>query len=219
MKIRVVLVSDNVLLRHGMRVLVGAGEGIEVVGESRPRVAALAGIARRHAHVAVLGLEDDGLDFLGLLCDVVVPATRVLVVSGSHDADVHLRVLRAGAMGIVPKEQLVESLVPALRELRAGCAWVDGALMAQVICRLANPAAAKCEGTDGRSLTPREREIAALVSRGLHNREVAARLFLSEGTVRNHLTVIFRKLGLAHRCDLIVRWINRAGDVRAPGAP
>ena len=218
MKIRVVLVSDNAPLRAGMRALVEAGEGMAVVGESRPRVAALGGIACRHAHVAVLGLEDDGLDFLALLCDALVPTTRVLVVSGSSDADVHLRVLRAGAMGIVPKARLVESLVPALRELCAGRAWVDGALMAQVICRFANPAA-RCHGIDDRSLTAREREIAALVSRGLHNREVAARLFLSEGTVRNHLTVIFRKLGLAHRCDLIVRWIDHTADARATEAP
>ena len=208
---RIVLVGDNASLRAGMRALIGGHEGLEVVGEARGRAAALAGVSRSRPHVVVLDLDGAGdPGFACELCDAIGPASRLLAVTAAQDAALHYGLLRAGAMGILLKDQLVECLVAAIRELCAGRAWLDGAVMAEVLRRMARDEGGGCgpqrAPVDDSVLTPREREIARLVSQGLGNRGVAERLFLSEGTVRNHLTVIFRKLGRTDRCDLIAHW-------------
>jgi len=124
----------------------------------------------------------------------------VLVVTGSTDANEHLRVIQAGAMGLVLKEQASAVLLTAIEKLHSGEAWLTGSLTAAVLSRI---------GTDGdpetqkiASLTKREREIIVLVAQGCKRSEIAEKLFLSETTVRNHLTSILAKLELNDRFEL-----------------
>jgi DNA-binding NarL/FixJ family response regulator len=113
-----------------------------------------------------------------------------------------------GALGIVRKDEAEEIVIHAIEEVHAGHAWLDGDTMGRVLARLRQP----CEGTHEAdpealmvsSLTKREREIITLVCHGCKNRQVADRLLMSEGTVRNCLTAIYGKLDVSNRFGLIV---------------
>jgi DNA-binding NarL/FixJ family response regulator len=204
---RVLLLNENAEVCAGLRALIESREGFEVLGQVPGRVDALAIIRRTLPDILLLDLDrPERLEFLPDLCAAAVDS-RVLVLTGLRDPSLHYRALRLGAMGIVLKEQVVESLGDALQEVHAGRAWIDGAVMALVLARLAhgneNDTRIGGKAANAAPLTRRERQIVDLVTRGLRNQKVADQLFLSEGTVRNHLTVIFRKLGLADRCELI----------------
>lgn len=204
---RVLLLNENPEVCPGLRALIESREGFEVLGQARGRDDALAIVSRTRPDVILLDLaRAEKLEFLAELCPAAEDA-RVLVLTGLRDPGLHYRALRLGAMGIVLKEQVVESLGDALEEVHAGRAWIDGAVMAQVLAHLSRGGKDEpCLGgkiARAAPLTRREHQIVDLVTRGMRNRKVADQLFLSEGTVRNHLTVIFRKLGLADRCELI----------------
>jgi DNA-binding NarL/FixJ family response regulator len=204
--VRVVLLEESAELFAGLRALIESRKGFEVLGGARGRDDALAIVSRTRPDIILLDLaRAETLEFLVELRRVA-EGSRILVLTGARDPAVHYRALRSGAMGIVMKEQ-VESLGDALEAVHAGRAWIDGAVMAQVLALLAR-GGEEAERTRARidraaTLTRRERQIVDLVTLGMRNQEVADQLFLSEGTVRNHLTAIFRKLGLSDRCELI----------------
>lgn len=197
--VRVLLLDERPDLGAGLRALIESREGFAVVGQARDRGEALAMLTRTRPDLIVLDLDRSGK--LELLAELRAPSegSRIVVLTGLQDPGLPYRALQMGVMGIVPKDELVESLGDALEAVHAGRAWVDGGVMARVLAH-ASPAAREQPIP---LLTRRERQIVELVTRGLRNQTVADRLFLSEGTVRNHLTAIFRKLGLADRCELI----------------
>jgi DNA-binding NarL/FixJ family response regulator len=202
-RIRVAVVDDNVSLRAGLRALIEVRDELEIVADGRRDAAALAAIASERPSVIVVGIDAaDGLDFLVQPRDGACADSRPLVVTASKDPALHYAMLCRGAMGILPKEELAEALGAAILCVHAGRAWIDSAIMSDVLAHMEHPREHIGDGV----LTPREHEIASLVSRGLRNPCIAERLFLSEGTVRNHLTVIFRKLDVTDRYGLMARW-------------
>lgn len=203
---RVVLVDANAALRAGLRALIESRDDLDVV-EAAPDVGALAAIARKRSVIAVVCVDDgDGLELLARLHRLAGPDSRLLVVTASRDPALHYDLLCRGAVGIVPKDQVPEAFLAAVACLQAGGAWLDGDMVCHALER--RDIADMSRAAD--LLTQREREIAVLASRGLHNSRIAERLFLSEGTVRNHLTVIFRKLGVNDRYELIARWASKS---------
>ena len=208
--VRILLINNHVTFCAGLRVLIESQHGLNVIGEARDHADALVIAARDRPDIILLDLDLDtanGLDLLSELRAAAIGA-RFLVLTGLHDPTAYYRALQLGALGIVLKEQIVESLTHAIKEVYAGKAWLDGAVMAKVLDCLSSgieqAAQTDSEAAKVATLTGREREIIALVSEGLRNQQIANRLFISEGTVRNHLTVIFDKLELSDRCALIV---------------
>jgi two-component system, NarL family, nitrate/nitrite response regulator NarL len=122
-----------------------------------------------------------------------------------RDVNLNLQALQQGAMGVVTKDQASENLIQAIQKINAGEAWLDGVTTAKMITYLADlssrpdPEAAKIG-----ALTQREYKIIQLVCEGHKNQGIADCLLISEGTVRNHLTVIYHKLGVKDRFGLIV---------------
>lgn len=222
--IRVGIIEDHSIMRAGLRVMLTAYPDIEIVGEAADREEAfeISTLKRPHVLLVDLQLGDvSALDFLEEL--MAVSGARAIIVTGSSNDDEIHRSIQAGATGLVFKYEEPDVLVRAIRKVHAGEAWLSRTLMTSAISRLrasrsavpANPESVKIA-----TLTPREREIVALVATGLGRQGIAAKLCVSEGTVRNHLTSIFGKLDLSNQLGLVF-YAQRHGldKVPDPAAP
>ena len=205
--IRIVVIDDHVIVRAGLRMLIDNHEGMIVVGEAGTRIDAVAITAHEQPDIILLDLDiggESGLDFLRELLGSAAHA-RVLVLTGVREPEAHRRAVHLGAMGLVFKDKAAEVLINAIEKVHAGEVWLDRSLTASVLSEksqadqtgMTDPEAEKIG-----SLTAREREIVGLVCEGLKNKQIGERLFISEATVRNHLTSILGKLGLSDRFEL-----------------
>ncbi len=231
--LRVLLADDQALVRLGFRMLLDGyedgGRGVEVVGEAADGRAAVTMAAALDPDVVLMDVRMPVLDGIGATRQVVDAAaaagraTRVLVLT-TFDLDEHaFAALRAGASGFLLKDVQPDELVRALRAVAAGDAVLTPRLTRHLL-RAAEevlPGAPEAPGGDGHDdrlreqldgLTPRERDVLAEVARGRSNGEVAARLHLSEPTVKGHVGRLLAKLGLRDRVQVVV-WAYRAGVV------
>jgi DNA-binding NarL/FixJ family response regulator len=211
--IRVVIVEDHAIVRTGLRMLIESQPGMEVIGESAKATDALKA-GHGPADIILLDLDlgdENGQDHLPDILRVFASA-RVIVLTATADSESHLLAAACGARGIVMKEQAPETLVQAIRSVHAGEAWMGQSLVTAVLNRLSqshmerqekNPEAEKI----GR-LTPREREIVTLITRGFNGGSISEELRISKATVRNHLTSILAKLELSNKFELAVYAFN-----------
>jgi two-component system, NarL family, nitrate/nitrite response regulator NarL len=207
--IRVLLVEGHALTRAGLRMIIDKEKGYNVVGEAGSSAEAVSLAATLRPDVVLIDLDpggEDALAFVEALRAAAVPA-RILVLSGRHDADLHRRAVRMGVRGIVAKGNPAVALLKSIRKVHEGELWLDRAFTAELITEMADRESGRARaperpGID--SLTAREREVVALVAEGLKNKEIAARLFVSDITVRHHLTSIFSKLDLPDRLALVI---------------
>lgn len=219
--IRVLLVDDHVVIRTALRMLMQSKPGITMIGEAGSRAEALELAARERPDIILLDLELDGesgLDFLPELLNVS-NQSRVIILTGVRDQEVHHRAVSLGAMGVVRKDNAVDVLIGAIERVYAGEAWLDPSLTARVLSEMTRSGKAKKEDPEAAkiaTLTEREREVLTIVGEGLKNREIAERLFISEWTVRHHLTSIFDKLGVSDRVELIL-YAYRHNLAKPPG--
>ncbi|MBV9787154.1 MAG: response regulator transcription factor [Chloroflexi bacterium] len=218
--VRIMLVDDHTVVRAGLRMLIESRPGLHVVGEAATTGEALTVAAQAQPDIILLDLDlggDSGLDILPELFTTAKQA-RVLMLTGVRDPEEHHRAVRLGAMGVVVKEKAADDLLKAIEKVHAGEVWLDGALMARVLGRSGpvgemtpvNPETARIN-----SLTEREREVIALICEGLQNKLIGERLFISETTVRHHLTSIFDKLGVTNRLELVI-YAYRHGLAKLP---
>jgi len=125
-----------------------------------------------------------------------------------RDPEAHREAVRRGAMGLVLKEHAAETLLEAIAKVGAGEVWLEPSMVARVLGELTRPQTAQQpispEAAKIATLTAREREVITLVGEGLRNQHIAERLYISEATVRHHLTAIFAKLGVADRFELAI---------------
>lgn len=205
--IRVVVADDMALVRGGMKMILEADPEIRVVGEAADGAAAVEEIIRTSPDVAVMDIrmpDVDGIEATRRL-QQRMPGVRVLVVTTFHLDEYVLAALRAGAAGFLLKDTAPDSLVGAVRTVAAGDALLSPAVTRQLIEHYVRRPTPDEELT-GRlaELTPRELDVARLVARGMTNAEIAAQLFLGEGTVKTHVTSILSKLGLRNRTQIVV---------------
>jgi two-component system nitrate/nitrite response regulator NarL len=205
--IRILLIDDHVIVRAGLRMLIENHKGMVVVGEAGTRIDAIAIAGREKPQVILLDLDmgkESGLDFLRELLDAAAGA-RVVMLTGVRDPEAHRRAVHLGAMGLVLKDKATEVLIKAIEKVHAGEVWLDRSLTASVLSEMSQAREIRRADPDARrisSLTDREREIVGLVCEGLKNKQIGDRLFISEATVRNHLTSILSKLELSDRFEL-----------------
>jgi DNA-binding NarL/FixJ family response regulator len=188
-----------------------------VVGEASGRSDALALATMEQPDIVLLDLHLGNQDAIDFIPDLHAAArtTRVLVLTGVSDPDIHTRAMLTGAVGVVLKEQSAAVLVKALEKVSKGEAWIDRATMANVLTELSHrngTVEIDYDAAKIATLTEREKQVVGLVCAGLKNKEIANRLFISESTVRHHLGSIFSKLGVSSRLDLII-YANRQGLV------
>jgi two-component system response regulator DevR len=200
--ISVFLLDDHEIVRRGIADLLEHEDGITVVGEAGVAAGTAAAIIDSGATVAVLdGRLPDGSG-IDVCRDVKSqrPETGCLILTSYDDDEAVLAAVLAGANGYLLKEVRANRLVDAIRRVANGESLLDPALTERVLARI--NAAAPASPLDG--LTPRETEILALVAEGMSNREIGARLFLAEKTVKNYVSGILSKLGMQRRTQAAV---------------
>ena len=211
--IRVLLIDDHRVVREGLRMLIESHPGFKIVGEADNGSASLAILEKNPADIILFDLDlgsEDGLDLLPKLLAVAGNA-KVLVLTGTRSEENHRRAILLGAMGIVHKEKASDHLIKAMEKVFDGEVWLDRSALGRFFSeRSRSPEAANIK-----TLTEREREVVTLIGEGLKNKQIAERLFISETTVRHHLSSVFNKLNVSDRLELVI-YAYRHGLAKPP---
>jgi two-component system nitrate/nitrite response regulator NarL len=207
--IRILMIDDHAVLRTGLRMIIENHAGMIVVGEAENRSESLAAIANEAPDIILLDLDlgdENGLDLLPELI-ATVPDARIILLTGLRDPQVQRRAILLGAMGLVSKQKAADTLIQAIKKVYAGEVWLDRAMIASILNDRINTSVAADQNVEAlriAKLTDREREVIMLIGEGIKNRQIAARLYISEATVRHHLTSVFAKLGVTDRFELVI---------------
>jgi DNA-binding NarL/FixJ family response regulator len=199
-QLRLIIADDHALFRQGLRSLL-ALEGLEVAAEVEQASGLEDALAANPCDILLLDLQMEqwSMDQIAELSR----KTAVIVLTANESVETGLTALRLGARAIVQKRFAIESLITAIQAVADGLVWMPPAMQAALVGQ---------DGPAAKKLTPRESEIVRYVAVGMRNAEVAARLSLSESTVKTHLTNIFQKLGIRDRIEL-TRYAIKTGLV------
>jgi DNA-binding NarL/FixJ family response regulator len=206
-RIRVVVADDQALMRGAVRATLETAADISVVGEAATGFAVVEEVARLRPDVAILDLELSGIDGLEATRRVQAraPQTRVVILTSQHTDEHVLGALRAGAAGFLLRDVVPEVLASAVRAAAAGEAPLAPAVVRRLIDEfIVGPRPDDWLERALEELSGREREVMLLVARGMTNAEIARHVYLSEKTVKTHVTRILTKLGLRNRAQIVV---------------
>jgi DNA-binding NarL/FixJ family response regulator len=194
--IRVLIVDDHAVVREGLRTFLDLQDGIEVVGEAGDGEQAVREAERLRPDVVLVDLvmpKLDGVQTMRALRERV-PLARAVVLTSYLDDERLLPAIRAGAAGYLLKSVQPQELARAVRTAAAGEALIDPAVAARLVEALDSGREDRAE-----QLTPREREVLALLARGFANKRIAAELGIAEKTVKTHVSNVLAKLGVSDR--------------------
>ena len=205
MTIQVLVVDDQSMVRAGFRMLLGDETDIEVVAEASNGLEAIAQVARFHPDVVLMDIRMPELDGLEATRRILATdaSARVLILTTFNLDDYVYEALKAGASGFVLKDDPPEQLIAAVRTVAAGDALLSPTVTRGVIQQFTRlhreppPAAVD-------TLTSRELDVFRLITRGLSNAEIGQELFISDTTVKTHVTRLLQKLDLRDRAQAIV---------------
>ena len=208
MTVRVLIADDQPLIRTGLRILLGAQDGIEVVGEASTGAGAVTESARLAPDVVVMDIRMPGTDGIQATAQVIrqPAAPRVLVLT-TYDIDEYVYdALAAGASGFLLKDARPEELVDGVRVIAAGDALLAPAVTRRLIGLFVTGAHARVRRHDARldALTEREREVLGLLAQGMSNAEISAALHVSGNTTKTHVARILAKLDLRDRVHAVI---------------
>ena len=205
MTIRVLVADDQSMVRAGFRMLLGGEEDMEVVAEASNGIEAVAQAARFNPGIILMDIRMPELDGLQATRRILAAdkTARILILT-TFDLDEYVfEALHAGASGFVLKDDSPEQLIAAIRTVAAGDALLSPTITKRVIQKFARtPRAAPPKELD--ELSERERDVFHLMTRGLSNAEIGKQLFISETTVKTHVTHILQKLSLRDRVQAVV---------------
>jgi DNA-binding NarL/FixJ family response regulator len=204
-RIRLLIVEDHPLYRKGLRMVLGAVDDFEVVGEATDGRQAVELALDLRPDVVMMDLQLPGQSGIAAIREIVAirPETRILVVTLFQDDDSVFAALRAGARGYILKDSDEEDMLRAIRAIAAGETLFSGAVASRVLAYFQHvrPVASPAFPT----LTGRERDILSLLAQGRSNAAIAQELSLSVKTVANNVSAIFGKLQVSDRAEAIVR--------------
>lgn len=205
MTISVLLVDDHLVVRTGLRALLGTQPDLDVVAEAASGEDALAVVERSSPDVVMMdlamGAGMDGIEAIRQLRRRTPQPAILVFTTYDSDADI-VRAVDAGAMGYLLKDADPEEIFAAIRGAVQGRSFMSAPVASRLFQQLRNP---------GEVLTPREAELLSLLIEGLSNRELGKRLFISEATVKTHLAHIYAKLGVDTRAAAIATALRREG--------
>ena len=206
-KIRIVIAEDHRLFREGLRSILKDDKSLEIVGEAVNGLQAINVVSDLKPDVVLLDITMPVMDGIQVIPVIRQKSagTKVLMLTASKDEGKVLKSLQAGAKGYLSKDTSTSSLIKAIKVVHKDQLWVQRKLVA----RFFNGDFVGDLGKEDRqdkakaNLTPREQDILLLLTKGFTNKEIANDLFISEKTVRNHLTKVFRKLNVNRRIEAI----------------
>lgn len=220
MPLRVAIADDQALMRAAFRTILEAA-GFVIAGEAATGDDAFALVRREQPDVVIMDVRMPGSDGLGATARIAsqYPSVRVLVLTTFDLDDYLFGALRAGAAGFLLKNAAPEDLIAAVRRLAAGDAVLDPAVIARVMARFAvssdgrgigagpgriagQPDRSRAAGVA--SLTSRERDVLALLARGMSNAEIAASLAVGDATAKTHVSRVLAKLGVRDRLQAVI---------------
>lgn len=206
--IKVLIADDDAIVREGLKMIISSQQDMSVSGEARNGNEALRMCREIRPDVALMDIRMPE-------CDGITAAEKMLaeklcaplLLTTFDEEDFILRALKSGINGYILKNSPAERIISAVRTVSVG-----GTVFQQDILEYIRGRIDIAPDTGGREifalLSPRETDIVKLIADGLSNQEIADRLFISNGTVRNHISTILEKTGLDHRTQLAVRWLR-----------
>ena len=211
MTIRVLLVDDQALVRTGFRMILEEIDDMEVVGEAADGAEAIVQARATTPDVVLMDVRMPGTDGVEATRAIRAqvseePSPKVIILT-TYDLDEYVYAgLRAGASGFLLKDALAEELLAAIRTVVSGEAVLAASAIKRIVERFIDnlPRNAVVPSDSLSALTPREREILALVAQGLSNSEIAQRLYIGEGTVKTHVAHLLAKLNLRDRVQAVI---------------
>ena len=212
-QIRVLIADDHIIVRSGVRLLLEAESGIEVVGEALDGYEALVLAEKHHPDVVLMDITMPGMDGLEATRQIKArwPEIQVLVLTMHRSDEYFFEMLKAGASGYILKGAETSDLINAVRVVGRGEVFLYP-IMAQKIVKGYLDFVQWGESS-GSSLSPREKEILVLMSEGYSTNEIAAKLVVSPSTIHSHRSNLMAKLGLSSRHELI-QYARQSGLIR-----
>jgi DNA-binding NarL/FixJ family response regulator len=204
--IRLLLVDDQQLICQGLKAMLSLESDLEVIGIAHDGKAALEQVEVCHPDVVLMDLKMpvmDGREATRLICQSF-PNTSVLVLTTFDDDGYIVDAMRAGAKGYLLKDMPSEELAQAIRLVQSGYTQLAPGLMDKLMTGFCAAPAQPSQLPALASLTPREQDVLRLIGTGLTNRDIAQQLFISEGTVKTHVTHLLNRLNLRNRSQLAI---------------
>ena len=200
--LRIIIVDDHEVVRLGLRALLGRHPGFSVVDEAGNAKEAVQKVLQHRPEVVVMDIRMPGGSGIQACREIVAaaPEIKVIFLTSFAEDDMLFEAIAAGAAGYVLKQIGADDLVRAIEAVGRGTALLDSTLTQRVFARV-REARRKDEQSVFSLLSEQEMRVLGLVAQGKTNREIAQSLFLSEGTVRNHVSTILSKLELTNRAE------------------
>ncbi|HBB31880.1 MAG TPA: DNA-binding response regulator [Cyanobacteria bacterium UBA8803] len=205
--IRILLVDDQSLIRRGLKAVLQFEEGLEVLGEADNGETAIHQVAALHPDVILMDIRMPVMDGVAATREICqrFPQTNVLVLTTFDDDEYVTQALQYGAAGYLLKDTPPEELAQAIRAVHKGYTQLGPGIGKKIIAQIPTPPPSPSSSWE--ELTPREQEILQFIAKGASNREIAQVLYISEKTVKNHVTNILSRLNLRDRTQAAI-WAN-----------
>lgn len=205
--ITIVIADDDAIVREGLKLMIGTQEDMLLQGVASDGREALALCREHRPDVALLDIRMEGMDGLTAAERILAEGLSLpLLVTTFDEEEFILRALQAGVSGYILKNSPAERIMSAIRAVAAGAAVFEQDILESISGRLER------HKQDGQAffegLSKREMGIVELIAKGCSNQEIADQLYLSNGTVRNHVSLILEKTGLTHRTQIAVQYLN-----------
>jgi DNA-binding NarL/FixJ family response regulator len=198
--IRVFIVEDHHVVRMGLQAMLRGEPDMQVAGTAASATEALRLLPDLEVDVLLTDIRMPDMSGVALLSELssVRPLLRMAVLTNYHSDEDVFNVVKAGAKAYILKSATMEEILEAIRTVHAGSRWIPSHIAKQLADRVART-----------QLSARETEILQLLARGMRNREIGEKLFISENTVRNHILNLLQKLGTTHRTEAIALAIQQ----------
>lgn len=211
--IRLILADDDGIIRDGLKMIIDMQEDMELVGVASNGAEAVALAKELRPDVALLDIRMPEMDGI-TAADVMQKEGNVmtLLLTTFDESEFILKALETGVSGYILKNSPAQRLLSAIRVVAAGGTVFQKDILEYISSRVRenkNDSKSDCF----KDLTERELEVASFVAKGMSNKEIGASLFISDGTVRNHISMILDKTGLEHRTQIAIEYLKQKGEI------
>ena len=207
--IRIVILDNHAIVRAGLRLLIESQTGMVVVGEAGNITDGLEIISSLKPEIVLLDLNLEVQTSSEVISRIIKASdtSRLILVTGLSNILIIQQAIEDGVVGVIFKNQSPETLYKAIEKVNAGEVWLERSMIANVLSRLSRnskPTKIAIEADNINELSNREKQIIGLIGQGFKNKKISTQLYISESTVRHHLTSIYSKLGVSDRLELLV---------------